>query len=143
MIANDEELKVTVERTPRFQEQVAHLRRVETNPQKIRAWAAGFLEEIDRMQEDVPALRQTSPTTPQPLPRLPCGSCGERVVAPRVALGDRRGLGQALVQAPGGRLPVVGPLEVGIDVGGNGHQPGPGPATRGGGMVRQGRNPRR
>ena len=35
MIANDTELKVTLERIARFQEQVAHLRRVETNPETI------------------------------------------------------------------------------------------------------------
>jgi len=50
MIANDHELKVTLERIARFQEQVAHLRRVETNPANYRAAVSGFIEEIDRMQ---------------------------------------------------------------------------------------------
>ena len=50
MIANDTELKVTLERIARFQEQVAHLRRVETNPENYHGAVSGFLAEIDRMQ---------------------------------------------------------------------------------------------
>jgi hypothetical protein len=53
MIANDNELKVTLERISRFQEQVAHLRRVETNPENYHGVVSGFLAEIDRMQLDV------------------------------------------------------------------------------------------
>ncbi len=53
MIANDNELKVTLERIARFQEQVAHLRRVETNPQNYHGAVSGFLAEIDRMQLEV------------------------------------------------------------------------------------------
>jgi hypothetical protein len=37
MIANDNELKVTLERIAWFQEQAAHLRRVEANPQNYHA----------------------------------------------------------------------------------------------------------
>jgi hypothetical protein len=50
MIANDEELNTTLDRVRRFQAQVAHLRRVETNPVNYRLSVSGFLAEIDRMQ---------------------------------------------------------------------------------------------
>jgi hypothetical protein len=53
MIANDQELRVTLERIARFHGQVAHLRNVETNPENYRAAASGFLAEIDRMQLEV------------------------------------------------------------------------------------------
>ncbi len=53
MIANDLELDVTLERIARVQAQVAHLRRVESDPASYRASASGFLAEIDRMQLEV------------------------------------------------------------------------------------------
>jgi hypothetical protein len=53
MIANDQELCVTLERIARFQDQVAHLRRREANLANYRSAAAGFLAEIDRMQLEV------------------------------------------------------------------------------------------
>lgn len=53
MIANDRELQTTVERIAWFQQQVAHLRRTETNSVNYRAAVSGFLAEIDRMQLDV------------------------------------------------------------------------------------------
>lgn len=53
MIANDDELEVTLERIAHFQHQVAHLRRVETNPVNFHASVSGFLAEIDRMQLEV------------------------------------------------------------------------------------------
>ncbi|HEX7446611.1 MAG TPA: hypothetical protein VF306_03640 [Pirellulales bacterium] len=53
MIANDKELEATQERIRHFQAQVAHLRKVETNPFAYRLSASGFLAEIDRMQVDV------------------------------------------------------------------------------------------
>ena len=53
MIANDQELKVTLERIAHFQSQVAHLRKAETNPANYHAAVSGFLAEIDRMQLDV------------------------------------------------------------------------------------------
>ena len=53
MIANDQELKVTLERIARFQAQVAHLRRMESDPANYRAAVSGFLAEIDRMQLEV------------------------------------------------------------------------------------------
>jgi hypothetical protein len=53
MIANDKELKATLERISRFQEQVAQLRRVETNPENYHGAVSGFLAEIDRMQLEV------------------------------------------------------------------------------------------
>jgi hypothetical protein len=53
MIANDQELKTTLERIARFQEQVAELRRVETNAENYHGAVSGFLAEIDRMQLEV------------------------------------------------------------------------------------------
>lgn len=53
MIANDQELKVTLERIARFQAQVAQLRNTEANPMNYRAAVGGFLAEIDRMQLEV------------------------------------------------------------------------------------------
>ncbi len=53
MIGNDRELEAAMERIRRFQEQVAHLRKVETNPVNYRLAASGFLAEIDRMQLEV------------------------------------------------------------------------------------------
>jgi hypothetical protein len=53
MITNDQELQTTQERIQRFQAQVAHLRRVETNPVNFRLASSGFLAEIDRMQLEV------------------------------------------------------------------------------------------
>ena len=53
MIADDQELKVTLERIAQFQAQVAHLRKTESNPANYRAGVSGFLSEIDRMQLDV------------------------------------------------------------------------------------------
>jgi hypothetical protein len=53
MIANDQELEVTLGRIARLQAQVAHLRKMETNPTNYRASVSGFLGEIDRMQLEV------------------------------------------------------------------------------------------
>ncbi len=62
MIANDEELKVTLERIADFQAQVAHLRTVETNPRNYHLSASGFLAEIDRMQLEVREYLSLHPT---------------------------------------------------------------------------------
>lgn len=53
MIKNDLELEGTLERIKRFQQQVIHMRKVETNPIKYKASAGGFLAEIDRMNLEV------------------------------------------------------------------------------------------
>jgi hypothetical protein len=53
MIANDQELKVTLERIAQFQTQVAHLRNTEANPANYRAAVSGYLTEVDRMQLEV------------------------------------------------------------------------------------------
>jgi hypothetical protein len=53
MISNDQELNTTLERIQRFQAQVAHLRKVETNPTNYHLSASGFLAEIDRMHLEV------------------------------------------------------------------------------------------
>jgi hypothetical protein len=53
MIRNDRELHVTLQRIAAFQQQLEHLRRVETSPANYRRSAAGFLAEIDRMNLEV------------------------------------------------------------------------------------------
>ena len=53
MISNDEELQVTLDRIERFQQQVARLRQVETNPTNYRLSSEGYLAEIDRMNLQV------------------------------------------------------------------------------------------
>ena len=53
MIANDQELQTTLQRIAWFQNQVAHLRKTESNPANYRAAVSGFLAEIDRMQLEV------------------------------------------------------------------------------------------
>ncbi len=49
MRANDQELKVTLERIAHFQTQVTHLRKAETNPAKYHAAVSGFVAEIDQL----------------------------------------------------------------------------------------------
>jgi hypothetical protein len=53
MISNDRELSAALERIRHLQDQVTHLRRVETNPANYHHSASGFLAEIDRMQLEV------------------------------------------------------------------------------------------
>jgi hypothetical protein len=53
MIANDQQLQIILERIAWFQNQVAHLRKTESNPVNYRAAVSGFLTEIGRMQLDV------------------------------------------------------------------------------------------
>jgi hypothetical protein len=53
MIANDQQLQMTLDRILWFQKQVAQLRKTETNLVNYRAAASGFLAEIDRMQLEV------------------------------------------------------------------------------------------
>ena len=53
LISSDEELRVTLARIDRFQQQVARLRQVETNPTNYRLSAEGYLAEIDRMKLEV------------------------------------------------------------------------------------------
>jgi hypothetical protein len=61
MILNDTELQATQERIARFQQQLAHLRKVETNPSVFRLSSSGFLAEIDRMQLEVREYLGTLP----------------------------------------------------------------------------------
>ena len=68
MITTDHELDTTLERIRHLQEQLAHLRKVETNPMNYRLSASGLLAEIDRMQLEVreylsvhPGERRASP----------------------------------------------------------------------------------
>jgi hypothetical protein len=53
MITNDNEFETTQERIRHFQAQLAHLRKVETDPVNYRRSASGFLAEVDRMQLEV------------------------------------------------------------------------------------------
>ena len=53
MIVDDQEFESTLERIRHFQNQLAYLRKVETNPTNYRLSASGFLAEIDRMQLEV------------------------------------------------------------------------------------------
>ena len=53
MIANNQELKVTLERIGRLQAQIAHLRNSEPDPANYHASASGFIAEVDRMQLEV------------------------------------------------------------------------------------------
>jgi hypothetical protein len=62
MIVDDQELHVTLERIKKFQDQVAHLRKVETNPANYHASVSGFLTEIDRMQLAVREYLSVHPT---------------------------------------------------------------------------------
>ena len=62
MIANDRELQVTLERIAQFQDQVAQLRKMETNPANYHAAVSGFLAEIDRMQLEVREYLSLHPT---------------------------------------------------------------------------------
>jgi hypothetical protein len=66
MIRNDAELQVTLERIARFQQQVAHLRRVETNPTNYRLSVSGFLAEIDRMNLEVREYLSRHPSETEP-----------------------------------------------------------------------------
>jgi hypothetical protein len=62
MIVDDAELDATLGRIRRFQTQLAHLRRVETNPVNYRLSAAGFLSGVDRMQLEVREYLSSLPT---------------------------------------------------------------------------------
>jgi hypothetical protein len=61
MIANDQELKVTLGRIASFQAQVTNLRNTEMNPANFRSSVAGYLAEIDRMQLEVREYLSTHP----------------------------------------------------------------------------------
>jgi hypothetical protein len=50
MIENDNQLNVTRERIARLQDQIAHLRKTESNPANYHASVSGFIDEVDRMQ---------------------------------------------------------------------------------------------
>ena len=53
MIANDAELKTTLDRIDMFRRQITELRRKETNPENYRLAVSGYLSEIDRMNLEV------------------------------------------------------------------------------------------
>jgi hypothetical protein len=62
MIANDQQLQTTLDRIAWFHNQVAQLRKTETNPVNYRASISGFLAEIDRMQLEVREYLSFLPT---------------------------------------------------------------------------------
>ena len=62
MIANDQQLEVTLQRIAWFQRRLAELRRTEPNPVNFHAAASGFLAEIDRMQLDAREYLSVHPT---------------------------------------------------------------------------------
>ena len=64
MIVNDQELHSMLERIRHFQEQVAHFRIAETNPENFRSAVSGFLAEIDRMQLEVREYLSVHPAEP-------------------------------------------------------------------------------
>jgi hypothetical protein len=80
MIANDQELQTTLERIAWFQQQVAQLRRTETNPVNYRAAASGFLAEIDRMQLEVREYLSFLPTERGGTAEPAAAADGSRVV---------------------------------------------------------------
>jgi len=61
MINTEQELQATLDRIAWMQNQIAHLRRVETNPDNYHASASGFLAEVDRMQLEVREFLATHP----------------------------------------------------------------------------------
>ena len=66
MIANDQELTVTLERIARSHAQLAHLRRIESGPASFRASASGFLADVDRMQLEVREYLSRRPSEQAP-----------------------------------------------------------------------------
>ena len=66
MVSNDQELRHTMDRLRQLQLQVAHLRRVERNPENYRLSASGYLTELDRMMLEVRDYLWSHPTEVQP-----------------------------------------------------------------------------
>jgi hypothetical protein len=62
MIRNDRELEAMMDRITRFQLQLDHLRRAESNPVNYRLSAAGFLAQLDRMNLEVREYLQLHPS---------------------------------------------------------------------------------
>jgi hypothetical protein len=62
VIKNDVEFQAALKRIERFRNQVAHLRRVEADPEAYRLSAGGFLAEIDRMNREVREYLSLHPT---------------------------------------------------------------------------------
>jgi hypothetical protein len=61
-IKTDRELETTIKRIASMQEQLSHLRKVESNPANYHASASGFIAEMDRMQLAVREYLSTHPT---------------------------------------------------------------------------------
>ncbi len=54
--------QATLKRIKRFQKQIAHLRKIETNAENFRLSAGGFLAELDRMNLQVREYLWSHPT---------------------------------------------------------------------------------
>ena len=63
MIKSTAELKTTMDRIARFQQQVIAVRVVATSPENYRASAEGYLAEIDRMMLEVRDYLWAPPAT--------------------------------------------------------------------------------
>ena len=61
-IMTEREFETTVKRIAAMQAQLAHLRKVESNPGNYHASASGFIAEIDRMQLAVREYLSLHPT---------------------------------------------------------------------------------
>ena len=61
MIADDQELQVTLERIAHFHAKLTQLRRAESSPANYHAAASGFLAEIDRIELEVRDYLSTHP----------------------------------------------------------------------------------
>jgi hypothetical protein len=64
MIASEAEYEATLKRINYFQQQVAELRRRETNPTNYRAAVSGYLAELDRMNLAVREYLWAPPEAP-------------------------------------------------------------------------------
>jgi hypothetical protein len=64
MIKSADELKTTMDRIARFQQQVMAVRAVAISTEIYQASAAGYLAEIDRMMLEVRDYLWTPPATP-------------------------------------------------------------------------------
>jgi hypothetical protein len=53
MIHTEQAYQATLERIGRFQKQIEHLRKTESNPANYRLSASGYLSELDRMLFEV------------------------------------------------------------------------------------------
>lgn len=65
MIGSDSELTAALDRIRHLQNQLALLRKAETNPVNYRLSSSGFIAEVDRMQLEVREYLSTPATVSQ------------------------------------------------------------------------------